>query len=91
VPQPLPSPPFYAGCPSWHNPPYLSWLGTGTEYAGLHKTAVVVELSAKEGMAHLQTSKIFRMLSETSVMMLASDGQKSYIAVGNAFSVRLYI
>jgi len=20
---------FYAGCPSWHNPPNLSWLGTG--------------------------------------------------------------
>jgi len=27
---------FYAGCPSWHNPPNLSWLGTGTIYAGLH-------------------------------------------------------
>jgi len=27
---------FYAGCPSWHNPPNLSWLGTGTKYAGLH-------------------------------------------------------
>jgi len=27
---------FYAGCPSWHNPPNLSWLGTGTKCAGLH-------------------------------------------------------
>jgi len=27
---------FYVGCPSWHNPPNLSWLGTGTKYAGLH-------------------------------------------------------
>jgi len=27
---------FYARCPSWHNPPNLSWLGTGTKYAGLH-------------------------------------------------------
>jgi len=27
---------LYAGCPSWHNPPNLSWLGTGTKYAGLH-------------------------------------------------------
>jgi len=27
---------FYAGCPSWHEPPNLSWLGTGTKYAGLH-------------------------------------------------------
>jgi len=26
---------FYAGCPSWHNPPNLSWLGTGTKYAML--------------------------------------------------------
>jgi len=28
--------PFYAGCPSWHNPPNLFWLGTGTKHAGLH-------------------------------------------------------
>ena len=27
---------FYAGCPSLHNPPKLSWLGTVTKYAGLH-------------------------------------------------------
>jgi len=27
---------FYAGCPCLHNPPNLSWLGTGTNYAGLH-------------------------------------------------------
>jgi len=27
---------FYAGCPSWHNPPNLPWIGTGTKYAGLH-------------------------------------------------------
>jgi len=27
---------FYAGCSSWHNPPNLSWLGTGTKYAGFH-------------------------------------------------------
>ena len=27
---------FCAGCSSWHNPPNLSWLGTGTKYAGLH-------------------------------------------------------
>jgi len=27
---------FYARCPSWYNPPNLSWLGTGTKYAGLH-------------------------------------------------------
>jgi len=27
---------FYARCPSWHNPLNLSWLGTGTKYAGLH-------------------------------------------------------
>jgi len=34
---PPPSPPhFYARCPSCHNPPTLSWLGTGTKYAGLH-------------------------------------------------------
>jgi len=25
-----------AGCPSSHNPPILSWLGTGAKYAGLH-------------------------------------------------------
>jgi len=27
---------FYAGCPSLHNPTNLSWLGSGTKYAGLH-------------------------------------------------------
>jgi len=27
---------FYAGCPFWHNTPNLSWIGTGTKYAGLH-------------------------------------------------------
>jgi len=26
---------FYAGCPSLYNLPNLSWLGTGTKYAGL--------------------------------------------------------
>jgi len=35
-PPPLQSHHFYARCPSWHNPPNLSWLGTGTKYAGLH-------------------------------------------------------
>jgi len=27
---------FYTRCPSCHNPPNLSWLWTGTKYAGLH-------------------------------------------------------
>ena len=27
---------FYTGRPSLHNPPNLSWLGTGTKCAGLH-------------------------------------------------------
>jgi len=27
---------FYDGCASCHNPPNLSWLGTGTKYAGWH-------------------------------------------------------
>jgi len=30
------SPHFYAGCSSCYYPPNLSWLGTGTKYAGLH-------------------------------------------------------
>ena len=30
------TPHFCTGCPSCHNPPNLSWLGTGTKYAGLH-------------------------------------------------------
>jgi len=33
---PLSSPHFYIGCPSYRNPPTLSWLGMGTKYAGLH-------------------------------------------------------
>jgi len=37
ISDPSPSPPhFYAGCPSCCNPPNLSWLATGTKYAGLH-------------------------------------------------------
>jgi len=28
-------PHFYARCPSCRNPPTLSWLWTGTKYAGL--------------------------------------------------------
>jgi len=31
----LPPSIFFAGCPSGRNPPNLSWLGTGTKYAGL--------------------------------------------------------
>jgi len=27
---------FYVGCHPCHNPPNLSWHGTGTKYAGLH-------------------------------------------------------
>jgi len=33
---PHPSHHFYAGCLSYHNPPTLSWLRTGTKYADLH-------------------------------------------------------
>jgi len=32
----LSSPHFYTGCPSCRNPHTLSWLGTGTKYAGWH-------------------------------------------------------
>jgi len=32
-------PQFYAGCPSCRSPPNLSWLGTGTKYAGLNAKA----------------------------------------------------
>jgi len=33
---PLSFPVFYTRYPSCHNAPNLSWLGTGTKYAGLH-------------------------------------------------------
>jgi len=37
ISDPAPSfPHFCAGCPSCRNRPNLSWLGTGTKYAGLH-------------------------------------------------------
>ena len=39
----------------------------------------------KEGVNRLQTSEIFRMLSETNGMMLISDNEKSYFAVEKAF------
>jgi len=35
---------FYAVCPSWHNLPNLSWLGTGTEYAGWHTQWLVYQI-----------------------------------------------
>jgi len=35
---------FYARCPSCRNPPTLSWLGTGTKYAGLHTHLQAVTL-----------------------------------------------
>ena len=34
--QPTSIPHFYARCPSCRNPSMLSWVGTGTKYAGLH-------------------------------------------------------
>jgi len=34
---------FFARCPSCRNPPNLSWLGTGTKYAGLHTQWLPVE------------------------------------------------
>jgi len=46
--QSMPPPPssrqFYAGCHSCHNSPNLSWLGTGTEYAGLHNWRLVCSM-----------------------------------------------
>ena len=45
------TPHFYAGCPSYHNPPNLSWVGTGTKYACLrtqqHITNFCLKLEAK--------------------------------------------
>jgi len=41
------SPYFYAGCLSCRNSPNLSWLGTGTKYAGLH-TQWVQECQSSE-------------------------------------------
>jgi len=43
---------FYAICPSCHNPLNLSWLATGTKYAGLHTQwlgclSQTIELSVK--------------------------------------------
>jgi len=35
MPPPPSSPQLYVGCPSCHNSPNLSWLGTCTKYAGL--------------------------------------------------------
>ena len=51
VPPPLPSQHFYAGCPSWHNPPNLSWLGTGTKYAGLHTRWLATDIIFLESTA----------------------------------------
>jgi len=42
MPPPPSSPQFYAGCPSCRNPPNLSWLGTGTKYAGLQSWRLIM-------------------------------------------------
>jgi len=41
------SPHFYARCPSCRNPPNLSWLGTGTKYAGLHTQWLGIEYALR--------------------------------------------
>jgi len=49
ISDPPPSyPHFYTGYPSCHNPPNLSWLGTGTKYAGLHTQWLGLSLSISQ-------------------------------------------
>jgi len=38
--------------PSWHNPPNLSWLGTGTKYAGLHNSEKNHRTAPPVGIRH---------------------------------------
>jgi len=42
---------FYAGCPSFRNPPALSWLETGTKYAGLH-TQIIINNNNTQNKIH---------------------------------------
>ena len=57
--QPPTSPFFDAECPSCHNPPTVSWLGTGTKYAGLvwlnkhNMTTIIVKNTVSTFSFHL--------------------------------------
>jgi len=57
---------FYAGCLSLHNSPNLSWLGTGTKYAGLHIRCWITEVSLNWTYFHM--FHLIVQLSETSVV-----------------------
>ena len=52
-------PKFYAGCPSCRNPPNLSWLGTGTKYAGLHTWRLGLRIN-KAKQFHFCIAKNYR-------------------------------
>jgi len=56
------SPIFYAGCPSCHNPPNLSWFGTGTKGAGLHTQWLgdVLRTGNKTANMTTKTTKIIK-------------------------------
>jgi len=53
---------FYAECPSCHNPPNLSWFGTGTKCAGLHTQWLGDVLRTRNKTANMttKTTKIIK-------------------------------
>jgi len=73
---PPPTPPqFYAGCPSCRNPSSLSWLGTGTKYAGLHTW----RLNSNSNL--LQCSQLFMIYSIAQIFWKSMLNSFSYTAI----------
>ena len=65
---------FYVGCPSWHNPPYLSWLGTGTKYAGLHIRPLGRRYKKRHSIFH---SFLVKNVSWTTLILTGSIVKQS--------------
>jgi len=68
-------PRFYAGCPSWHNPPTLSWLGTGTKYADCIPSVVVKWVSVNL-LVNLMKFCLARMAEEGSRETKLREGRR---------------
>jgi len=79
---------FYAGCPSWHNPPNLSWLGTGTKYAGLHTRDGLVKLNL-DSLIDCAFSILWLLClcDNCAVQVVLSSRRTCFECLGNIFTL----
>jgi len=82
MPPPPSSPQFYARCPSCYNPPNLSWLGTGTKYAGLDTW----RLGCIQNCNRIAIKKLQLSITLKSIMHLTSP--EEYGSKNKQFSIR---